>query len=486
MNRRSVCVAIASGSLLLSACSPDVTTPDNLAATPHAPAFAVGVTQPLDHVVLFRNGASTAKAVAEIAKLGGKITYLHEGIGFALVSGLSDAAASSLSTSNTVQQVMRDTEYKLDAPVAALHEELPADAIASQLNPAGAVLYSRQWNMRLIGANTAWAAGKLGSPSVTVAIIDSGLDYDNRDLTGLVDLSRSTSFVPSDDSVVTTFFPTRNVIEDFNGHGTNVATQVSSKAFAFAGVTSRTTLIGVKVLGWNGAGNTGRTFAGLLWAADHGANIANVSIGGGFAKSEARGFNSLFNRVFAYIKQKGMLVVVAAGNDGSDLDRDGDFYQTYCSAVHVVCVSAVGPKTAMLNQDEPAFYTNFGRSAISVAAPGGNADAANGFPASARLWGNDIASWVFSFCARRTLSGFTAAKAPILAGCQSGSFVTGAIGTSQASPHVAGLAALLMAEGLNAGSTKNAIMSSADDLGQIGNDPFYGRGRINVAKALGL
>jgi subtilisin family serine protease len=340
--------------------------------------------------------------------------------------------------------------------------------------------------MRLIGANTAWAAGKLGSSSITVAIIDSGLDYDNRDLTGLVDLTRSASFVPSDDSVVANFYPTRNVIEDFNGHGTNVATQVSSKAFAFAGVTSMTTLIGVKVLAWNGTGNTARTTAGILWAADHGANIANMSIGGGFAKSEAKGFNSLFNRVFAYTKQKGMLIVVAAGNGAADLDHDRDAFNTYCDAVHVICVSAVGPKTAMLNQDEPAYYTNFGRSAITVAAPGGNADAAHGFPASLRPWGNDIASWVYSFCARRTLAGFTAGNVPILAGCQSGSFVSGAIGTSQASPHVAGLAALLMAEGLDAGATKAAIISSADDVGSPGTDPFYGRGRINVARALGL
>ncbi len=59
-------------------------------------------------------------------------------------------------------------------------------------------------------------------------------------------------------------------ISDYNGHGTNVGATVSSKAFAFAGVSSMTTLIGVKVLGANGVGSFGGILNGVLWAADHG------------------------------------------------------------------------------------------------------------------------------------------------------------------------------------------------------------------------
>src|SRR4029077_9851133 len=112
---------------------------------------------------------------------------------------------------------------------------------------------------------------------------------------------------------------TRNNISDFNGHGTNVATQVSSKAAAFAGVTSRTTLIGVKVLGANGSGSVGGVLNGILWAADHGADVANMSLGSDFSKAGAGRFTSLINRVFNYAKKQGMLIVVAAGNEGSDL-----------------------------------------------------------------------------------------------------------------------------------------------------------------------
>ena len=77
---------------------------------------------------------------------------------------------------------------------------------------------------------------------------------------------------------------------------------------------------------------------------------------------------------------------------------------------------------------------------------------------------------------------------PIITVCAGGNRLSGYIGTSQASPHVAGLAALLMAEyGTgNSGFIKNRLTGSAIDLGPNGTDPFYGRGRIDVARALGL
>jgi lantibiotic leader peptide-processing serine protease len=138
--------------------------------------------------------------------------------------------------------------------------------------------------------------------------------------------------------------------------------------------------------------------------------------------------------------------------------------------------------------DEPAYFTNLGRSAISVAAPGGNADAAHGFTPSPWPWGTDIASWVWSYCSKTRIASLTSTGVPVLTACAAGNRISGFIGTSQASPHVAGLAALLVAEiGHNHPSAiKAAIQDSADDLGQPGTDPFYGRGRINVAKALGL
>ena len=153
-------------------------------------------------------------------------------------------------------------------------------------------------------------------------------------------------------------------------------------------------------------------------------------------------------------------------------------------------MSAVGLPTPAGNPDTPSFFSNFGRSAISVAAPGGNAS----FDAAGKLvvqpgwpWGTDIASWVWSFCSQTRLT-FDAKGNPSTTACAAGNRLLGFVGTSQATPHVTGLAALLAAEqgSGHPAQIRAAIQESADDLGQPGTDPFFGKGRINVARAFGL
>jgi subtilisin family serine protease len=180
-----------------------------------------------------------------------------------------------------------------------------------------------------------------------------------------------------------------------------------------------------------------------------------------------------------------MVIVVSAGNDGSDLQHNGNAYVAYCDASHVICVSSVGPALAtQINTplaDSPAYYTNFGRQAVDVAAPGGNADAAHNFAVSAWPWGNDIASWVWSYCSKTRIASLTAAGVPVLTACVAGNRLSGYIGTSQASPHVAGLAALLVAEygPQHPEKIKQMIQKSADNI-----NPLLGRGRINVLRAV--
>ena len=442
------------------------------------------------HLVLAKGNGFSANFASTVAGLGGSVEAAHQAAGFAVVRGLSATAAAQLARSADVAEVQTDDVVSLHAPVAPVQADASSLAIGTRSvsNPATALLVSWQLNMTSIHADAAWAAGKLGDPGVTVAIIDSGIDYDAVDLNGLVDLSRSVSFSASDNQVRSTYFPTRNSISDFNGHGTNVAVQVSSKALAFAGVTSRTTLMGVKVTGQNGSGDFGDILQGVLWAADHGADVANMSLGGDFAKAGAGRLTSIINRVFNYAKQRGMLIVVAAGNEAADIDHNGNVTNGFCDMIHVICVSAVGAISSTGSADIPAYYTNFGRSAISVAAPGGNADAAHGFPASSWPWGSDIASWVWSLCSKTLIAEFTETGTPVLTSCVAGNRLSGFIGTSQAAPHVAGLAALLVSvKGHGQPQViKHIIEQSADDLGQPGTDPFFGRGRINVKKALGL
>ncbi len=255
------------------------------------------------------------------------------------------------------------------------------------------------------------------------------------------------------------------------------------------GVAPAAKIMPVRVLDADGRGTVSRIVAGILWAADHGADVANMSLGGGFAKAGNGRYVAAINRTLAYAGQKGMLVVVAAGNESENLDANGNEMKTYCSAVHVLCVSSVGPAAAGGNPDAPAYYTNFGRSSVDVAGPGGNADAAHGFALSPWPWGSDVASWVWSYCTKTLVAGFAADGTPLLTACAAGNRLSGYIGTSQATPHVAGLAALLIAEhgySNQPAAVKHAIERSALDLGATGTDPYYGRGRIDVARALGL
>ena len=494
MHRRIHVLALFTA-FALAACSPD--GPVAPLKAPPSPRLAKSAGDQSGKYIVLMQGGLPRDFAQTVAGLGGTIRSTHAGAGFATVSGLTDAAASQLAATSGVLEVDPDAIVQLDQPVGLIQTDaaaLSAPTTQSQANPATAILASWQWNMLLIDADKAWAAQKLGSPNVTVAILDTGMDYDNRDLNGLVDLSRSVSFMdtfvpgpdgvassPSDDDITTTFFPTRNKISDYNGHGTNVAATVSSLAFAFAGVTSKTTLIGVKVLGAHGGGTFGDILNGVLWAADHGADVANMSLGGEFPRAHNGQLIRAIRQVFGYAAFKGMLIVVAAGNSAENLDRNGDTYVSFCDAPHVMCVSAVGPEKVDSDPDAQAFYTNFGRSSIDVAGPGGNESFATN-PLSAWPWGPDSVSRVWSFCSR-TLLKFTAAGVPSFAGCQSGGFVIGAIGTSQATPHVTGLAALLVAD--NGHARPNKIKRMIEDSGDPIR-PRLGESRINVANALGL
>ncbi len=455
------CLALLAGAAVFSAaCSDRPVAPDV-----ERPALLLQAGDGMvdQHLVLLRGSGIPAGFSASVEALGGTIVFAHAS-GVAVVAGLTDQAAETLARDPAVIDVTRDGAFTLD-PILE-HQPVPVDAVPDSPNePSAAVLFPRQWNMIAIAADAAWAAGRTGSPAVTVAILDTGIDYLYPDLVGTVDLSRSASFVPSDDALVTTYFPTRHPVTDLFWHGTHVATTVVSNALIVAGVTSRATLIGVKVCSASGSCPFSSVIMGVLHAADAGADVANMSLGGLFAKAGNGWFVGYINRVFTYANARGMTVVVSAGNDLLDLDHDQNAFKTYCSAPNVICVSATGPTAAAgpygpwIEIDAPAWYTNYGRSAISVAAPGGNTGAS-----------------VLGPCSQTSLA---------IPPCQTGIYVLSASGTSMSAAHVSGLAALVVeGVGRNPGRVRTVIQQSADDLGQIGVDPYYGKGRINVAAAV--
>lgn len=359
---------------------------------------------------------------------------------------------------------------------------------SSAADPTSAFYYAFQWDKRAIQADKAWQAGYLGSPDVRIAIIDTGIDPVHPELAGLIDASRSVSFCPDETPFVQQEFPGYPAWTDLYGHGTFVAAITSSNSDLLAGVASHSSLMAIKALGilpchWSG------TIRGIYYAADHGADVINISSGALVRRHlSARNFR-LYHLAVQYALVKGVsAVVVAAGNSAVDLDHSVDLASAYCDVAGVICVSATGPTDSgplyvgpFQNVDASAFYTNFGMSAIDVAAPGGNL----AFDSQGNIVGD---SWVFSACA--TTDRWFDNDGNIVPGfCTSlGITTAGSIGTSFAAPHVSGLAALLVSQlgRGHAAQVNAAIGNSADDLGKPGIDPYYGRGRINVARALGL
>jgi lantibiotic leader peptide-processing serine protease len=417
-------------------------------------------------IVMLKGNDIPADFEASVTALGGRVTGTHAGAGIAFVEGLSESALASLAANRSVGAALPDFEAQFAPSVPGIEPEAAFVSPDIASAPQTAFFYPRQWHLRAIGADLAWAAGYLGSPDVTVAILDTGISYTHPDLAGRVDLQRSISLVPGDDAIVAAYFPGMHPVTDLHYHGTHVAATVSSNALAAAGVTSNVTLIGVKVLNYQGSGALSAILNGILYATDAGADVINMSLGGYFSKAGNGYYVGMINRVLNYAYQHGTLVVVSAGNESADLDRDRNGYKTYCSAPNVVCVSATGPTNYSLTgpwTDVDAFagYSNYGRSAISVAAPGGNG------------------SYVYAACSRTSLN---------IAVCRTGTYVVGSSGTSMASPHVAGVAALIVGQigHGNPAQVRAILQQSADDLGQPGKDSLYGRGRVNAVRAIGL
>ncbi len=502
---------------------------DSLVEVTRAPAPSLSVSSslaPSKYVILFRGGAPS-DFESSVAARGGTVELMHHRSGIAIVDGLSPEGAREIEANVSVEAIIQDFEYQgvshqVEPMVEAADAGMLDAGMQSQANPATAFFYPRQWHHRAIGANVAWAAvpPRLGSPNVDVAILDSGVDHLYPDLVGLVDQDRARSFVPvgslteiptnaaqqTDNQLIHLWFPGSNrpVWSDLNGHGSHVASTVSSLAIVSAGVTSRVTIIPVKVLAARGSGSFSGILNGILYATDAGAEVINMSLGALYPRDGNRGFNRLLDEATKYARSNGVTIVVAAGNDAVRLHpSNGGLYGAFCSTKNVICVSATGPNAGPTNGpwtpsvDFPAIYTNYGIQFIDVAAPGGNwAENAQGQIVSA------IGVW--AACSKTTLQ-YVVPTVP--AGSPPGTlpappfyrkqtcslnpnstFASGFIGTSMASPHVAGLAALLVENvGRSPELIKSILAENSDDIpvyGKPGKDDLYGNGRINVVRAL--
>lgn len=304
--------------------------------------------------------------------------------------------------------------------------------------------YSYQWHMQNsvyggIKMESAWDTST-GS-GVTVAVIDTGVAYENYGKYKKAPDLAGTLFAPGYDFVDNDTHP-----NDDNGHGTHVTgtvAQTTNNSLGVAGIAFNSTIMPVKVLDRNGSGTYANVAAGIYFAADNGAKVINLSLGGSADST------TLKNAV-AYAYGKGVTIVAAAGNDNSSTISYPAAYDDY--------VIAVG---ATRYDETLAYYSNYGPS-LDIVAPGGDlrVDQNNdgyGDGVLQQTFGRRVDQFGYYFYQ----------------------------GTSMASPHAAGVAALVIANGVTGpDNVRAALQTTAEDKGASGWDATYGWGLVDATAAL--
>jgi subtilisin family serine protease len=470
--------------LVLLGCSSNedvvTTAPQGIETTPDLTPAATSAVPTGRTIILFHEqGVIPAAGLELVASLGGTVTTRLDGIGALFVENLQPGAMTALAASPLVQQVGPD--YVMNwIPPLVMGSVVRVDGGAPNAHDPTEASNFRvwQWGPQRIAADQAWAAGYVGRPDIRVAILDTGIDFLNRELRGLVDLDRSASFVETE--------PT---FDDLHFHGTHVASTVSTNSVTIAGIAPHVTLIAVKVLSFEGAGSFEGVSAGMMHAADVDAHVINMSLGATFQKDlpGADVLIELTKRAVDYAGAQGTVVISAAGNEMINFDAPGAPITLPCRVSHV-CVSATGPLNGQFdesgpiltaNHDRPAYYTNYGSGTIEVAAPGGNANPLDEAQADSTWRDEDL---IVGACAgRSTVAPQCALNNDAVA------FYLFAGGTSMATPHVSGVAAMIQSQaggGLSVAQLRDRITRYADDIGKKGRDPYSNYGRVNVLRSI--
>jgi type VII secretion-associated serine protease mycosin len=307
------------------------------------------------------------------------------------------------------------------ATVLSVETDIPERTLATAPTEAAAVendpMRSQQWALNQTSFERAWSATR--GAGVVVAVVDTGVDAAHRDLGSVV--------LPGIDYISSA----HDGRYDGNGHGTHVAGVIAAQVnngVGIAGAAPSVRILPVRVLDGSGSGVSSNVAAGIIWAADHGAQVINLSLGGGVSPA--------LQIAMQYALRKGAVVVAAAGNNGAS-GNDPVYPGAYPEAI------AVGAFDSHLAR---ASFSNTG-TYVDVSAPGDTI----------------LSTWPAPQSSYALLSG-----------------------TSMATPYASAEVALIRSvnRALTPAAVTSILESTARPAGRVGTDTEFGHGLIDPATAV--
>ncbi|HLU62582.1 MAG TPA: S8 family serine peptidase [Gammaproteobacteria bacterium] len=440
------------------------------------------------YIVVAKQGFG-ADFAARVEAAGGQVSLLVPQIGVAVVETDSPNFRAAGASIPGVQDVVANIEMRMIDPVTVptlSFEEAFANPPASGDDD---FYFDLQWGHQAIDAAGAWNLGHRGA-GVRVAVLDSGIDADHPDLAPNINFELSRSFVPGEDWNVRP--------GSFFNHGTHVAGTIAAadNGFGTIGVAPEAELVALKVLSeFTGSGSLAYTAAAMVYAADIGADIVNMSLGAtiprnctfdvldddGNPTGETEHFPArdcavlidMMQRAANYAYDNGVTLIASAGNEATDLDHNKSDVKLPAELKYVSSISATAPIGWAIDPFGVSFnnlasYSNYGKTGIDFSAPGGDAV----YPGEELciVAGVLQSCWVFDLVFSTSSGGWA----------WSG-------GTSMAAPHASGVAALII--GKNGGQMHprdvvRELERTAVDFGRKKNDDVHGNGAVHALRAV--
>lgn len=416
---------------------------------------------PFKNYMVISADSEMTKSIENYIKTGGgEILSTIPEIGIAVVSSKDANYIQNTLKNKGVVSVIPDYEIKwIPSDVG---EEVTPPSIGN-VEP----FYGYLWGMDAMEAPQAWNAGFTGK-GASVFVLDSGIDAEHPDLAPNLNTELSASFYPGEDWNISpgTYF----------NHGSHVSGTIAAaqNQIGVIGVAYEAELVAVKVLSEvDGSGPFSSINAGIVYAANNGADVINMSLGatlnkngtlidadGNSYKIPAKYIQEIIiaqQRAIDYAFKKGTTIIASAGNDYTNYDGNTSFIKLPAGLNNVISISATAPEgwnfNPASNYDIPASYTTYGKSLVDLAAPGGD-------------W--DVSQFDMIVSTGSTGYYFSA-------------------GTSMAAPHVSGVAALIIAKNggqMDPFAVAQQLSKTADKIDGNGQSEYFGKGRVNAFRAV--